>query len=207
MINQYKTRDMKKLHIILIVFLFTITSATFAQFKYGPRIALGSSSLGGGSTSFGIQAGLFINAELRDRVGLQVEVLYSIKNGVDKYTHTNEVSGAKSEWKTKYSFTYIDIPFYFYFPLSKHITFLAGPQFCTINKATQATEGSGVPASETNKQSVSGTDAKMGIAAGLDFDLSSPIRFGLRFTTNGGEEAFKGKSTFIGATMAYYMNW
>ena len=194
---------MKKILFIAIVLLNTIFLQ--AQFKYGPRVSLASTTLGGGSSSFGFQAGVFINAELRDRAGLQAEVLFSVKNGVQKSTVTN-ASGGKNELKTKYSFTYLDIPIYLYFPLSKHINFLIGPQISSISKATEATTGTGVSAEDSKKKDVQGVETKAGFAAGLDFDLSSPIRFGLRYTSTGGE-AFSGKSSFIGVTVAYYMNW
>lgn len=194
---------MKK-HIKIFVGLFLLVSVCSAQLKYGPRVSLGSTSLGGGNTSFGFQVGLFINAELKDRMGIQPEVLFSIKNGSQDGSY--EGSNGPVKTKTRYTFTYIDIPIYGYLPVSKHITFLAGPQIGVVNKATQITTGSGISGDEAKRTDVAGTKAKIGIAAGIDFNLSSPLRFGLRFSTNGGSP-FGGKSTFVGATMAYYMDW
>ncbi|MBL7931544.1 MAG: PorT family protein [Bacteroidia bacterium] len=194
---------MKK-DIIIFVGLFLIASFCSAQLKYGPRVSLGSTSLGGGNTSFGFQVGLFINAELKDRMGLQPEVLFSIKNGSQNGSFEGASGPVKT--KTRYTFTYIDIPLYGYVPVSKHITFLAGPQIGVVNKATQITTGPGISGDDAKRTDVAETKAKMGIAAGIDFNLSSPLRFGLRFSTNGGSP-FGGKSTFVGATMAYYMDW
>ena len=98
---------MKKIT-LLFVFAF-FSSFLNAQFKYGPRLSLGSSNLGSGSSSIGFQAGLFINAEIRDRSGIQFEVLYSVKNGVSKYTVPNS-SGQSVERKDAYSFAYLDLP-------------------------------------------------------------------------------------------------
>lgn len=195
---------MKKSFITFIC-LFMFALHVNAQLKYGPRFSLGSSSLGGGNTSIGFQAGLFINAELKDRMGVQPEVLFSIKMGSQDGSY-EDINGASVSIKTRYTFTYIDIPLYGYVPVSKHITFLAGPQIGVVNKATRITTGTGVSGSEAKRQDVQDTKAKLGIAAGIDFMLSSPVRFGLRFSTNGGSP-FGGKSTFVGATMAYYMDW
>jgi len=194
---------MKKITLLSILFLCALTAG--AQFKYGPRFSLGSSSLGSGSSSLGFQGGLFLNAEIRDKSGVQFEVLYSVKKGAHKYKGTN-AAGQSVDRKDAYSFTYIDIPLYFYFPLSKHIVFLVGPQFSVLNKATVQTSGSGVSTEEGKKRDVAGADTKAGIAAGLDFDLSSPLRLGLRFTTTGGEP-FKGQSSFVALTAAYTMSW
>lgn len=196
---------MKKIKILFITLLLLSASQLDAQLKYGPRVSIGSTSLGGGNSSFGFQIGLFLNAELKDRIGFQPEVLFSIKNGVNKFTVT-DLNGVKQERKTSYTFTYLDIPIYIFMPISKHITFLIGPQISSVNKATQKTTGDGISSSDEERTDVEGTDAKMGFAGGIDFELSSPLKFGLRFSTSGGE-AFSGKSTFVGATLAYSMDW
>lgn len=196
---------MKKFKILLIALVFLSALQINAQLKYGPRVSIGSTSLGGGSSSFGFQIGLFLNAELKDRIGFQPEVLFSMKNGADKFTVT-DINGVKQERKTSYTFTYIDIPIYIFMPISKHITFMVGPQISTVNKATQKTTGDGISSSEEERTDVEGTDAKIGFAGGIDFELSSPLKFGLRFSTSGGEP-FSGKSSFVGATLAYSMDW
>lgn len=191
--------------IIIFASLFLFITVTNAQLKYGPRVSLGSTSLGGGNSSFGFQLGLFINAELKDRMGFQPEVLFSMKNGSQNGSFEG-ANGQVVKTKTRYTFTYIDIPIYGFLPVSKHITFLAGPQIGVVNKATRITTGSGISGEDAKRTDVEETKAKLGIAAGIDFNLSSPLRFGLRFSTNGGSP-FGGKSTFVGATMAYYMDW
>jgi hypothetical protein len=196
---------MKKQH-ILFSFLFTLAVISAgAQCKYGPRLAVGLSSLGGGNSGIAVQAGLFVNAELKDRMGIQGEVLYGIKNGNKDFTQVNS-TGDKVLYTTKYSFTYIDVPIYGYVPLSKHITFLAGPLIGIVNKATERLTGPNVTGEAAEKRDIADTDAKLGFAAGLDFNMASPVRFGLRFATNGGDP-FTGKSSFVGVTMAYYMDW
>lgn len=196
---------MKKSIILIIAIISLCFSTTHAQLKYGPRVGLGSTSLGGGSPSIGFQVGFFLNAELKDRIGFQPEVLFSIKNGVDKFTVPN-ISGGKDERKTSYTFTYLDIPLYLFVPISKHISFLVGPQISSVNKATQKTTGDGVSSADEERTDVEGAATKLGFAGGIDFELSSPVKFGLRFSTTGGE-AFMGKSSFVGLTMAYYMDW
>lgn len=199
---------MKKLNKIFAVLVVLAALPIHAQFTYGPRVSVGLTSLGGGSSSFGFQVGLFLNGELKDRMGIQPEVLFSIKNGVDKYSVDNpNGSATKQERKTSYTFSYIDIPFYGYVPLSKHIRLLIGPQFSVVNKATRKTTGDGLSGSETDRVDVEGElKSDVGIAGGIDFELSSPLKFGLRFSTTGGE-AFSGKSTLVGFTMAYSMDW
>jgi hypothetical protein len=196
---------MKKSSILIIAIMLMSLTQINAQLKYGPRVGLGSTSLGGGSTSFGFQVGIFLNAEIRDRIGFQPEVLFSVKNGVNKFTTTN-AAGAKQERKTTYTFTYLDIPLYVFMPISKHITFLFGPQISSVSKATQKTTGDGVTSADEERTDVEGVDANIGIAGGIDFELSSPLKFGLRFSTTGGE-TFGGKSSFVGVTLAYSMDW
>jgi hypothetical protein len=195
---------MKRIIIATIISLFAISDFS-AQCKYGPRISAGLSSLGGGNSAIGVQAGIFINAELKDRCGVQGEVLYSMFTGNTTSTFT-DATGAKVTYKTKYNFSYVNIPVYGYVPLSKHITFLLGPQFGVVNKGSERLTGPGISSDSSQTQDIPDTKTKLGIAAGIDFNMQSPLRFGIRYSSNGGD-AFKGKASFVGATMAYYMDW
>lgn len=192
---------MKKTHIILAAILMLSITGLKAQFKYGPRVSIGSSSLGEGNSLIGGQVGLLINAELKDRFGVQGEVLFSVKTGYKDFKYTNAV-GAAVTYRTLYTFTYIDIPVYGYFPLSDHLTCLLGPQLGIVNKAKSNTTVGGVEV----KEDIAGAKAKMGIAAGIDVNLKSAYKFGIRFSTNGGD-ALSGKSTFVGVSLAYLLKW
>jgi hypothetical protein len=194
---------MKKIFATILVFV-TLAGSIGAQCKYGPRVSAGLSSFGGGNSGVGIQAGIFINAELKDRIGIQGEVLYSVFNG-SKDVKSYDVASASYVTNTeKYHFVYINVPVYGFVHLSDHINFLAGPMFGIINKATEELTGPNITGDNT--QDISGVKTKLGFAAGIDFQLSSPLRLGLRFSSNGGDP-FSGKATFVGATMAYDMDW
>src|SRR5687767_3920237 len=109
---------MKKTHLIILTCFLISGHCMNGQLRYGPRVGIGMSSLGGGNGSMGFQAGLFVNAELKDRMGLQPEILFTVKNGSQDLKIDNP-NGNPLLWKKKYSFTYLDIPFYFYVPISR----------------------------------------------------------------------------------------
>lgn len=179
---------MKK-NIILLTLLFSLAFTAKAQLKYGPRVSFGSTSLGQGKSLVGFQLGLVINAELRDRMGVQPEILFSVKTASDK------PEGSSAD--VLYTFTYIDIPVYGYVPVSEHITFLAGPQVSVVN---------GAKATAAGKEQTISAKSKVGFAAGIDLNLKSSFKFGLRYTTTGGE-ALSGKSAFLGVSAAYLLKW
>ena len=193
---------MKKTHIILAAMLMFSITGLKAQFKYGPRMSIGSSNLGEGNSLIGGQLGLISNGELKDRFGVQGEVLFSVKTGYKNFESTNPVSGSTATYRTFYTFTYIDIPLYGYFPLCDHLTCLIGPQIGIVNKAKSRTTYGNVDV----KEDIIGAKAKAGIAAGIDINLKSSYKFGLRFSTNGGD-ALGGKSTFVGLSLAYLLKW
>ena len=179
---------MKKI-VILLAFMLSLSIAVNAQLKYGPRISIGSTNLGQGKSLVGFQLGLVINAELKDRMGIQPEILYSYKTG------TLKADGSSTS--TLYTFSYLDIPVYVYLPVSPHITFLAGPQLGVVNSAKSIVNG---------KDYTINAKAKLGFAAGLDLNLKSSFKFGLRYTTTGGEP-LSGKSSFMGVSAAYLLKW
>src|SRR4051812_19692608 len=194
---------MKRSNIILgIITLFLITGVN-AQFKYGPRVGLGMTTLGGGNAGLGLQAGLTINAPIRDRFGFTADILFGRKGGNEKYTvpisHVDTVNGKAQTTVTNYDrkkiyhVTYIDIPVYFYFPFSEHISMLAGINMGIASGGTFKIKGDNLTEAEDKVVDITDLAGGIGITAGLDFASQSPLKIGIRFMTTGGEP-FAGKS-------------
>ena len=107
-----------------IVFLSIFIALSFfasAQFIYGPRVGIGSSSADAGTgasgSGIGVVAGGFLTADIFDKVGLQFEFLFNIKSAsVD----------IGNKGKSSVTYQTMDFPLYLRFPLrcfyKKHYT-------------------------------------------------------------------------------------
>lgn len=175
---------MKK-NIFTILGLFMI-SASFAQFTYGPKLGANMSRLSGDKMMPGFQAGGFVNAELEDRIGIQIDFLWTLKG--TKHVITDSAYVGASINKTVYDVTtktyyrFVDVPICVYFPISKHIRGFAGPQISAFRKAHRTSVSSlgGNPF----EKDITGIAGKVSLCAGFDLSLDSPIIIGVRFVTN-----------------------
>src|ERR1700757_3175191 len=80
---------MKKIFLgILGISLF---SAGYAQFTYGPKLGANMSKLPSDKLMPGFQVGGFLNGELYDRMGIQVDFLWTLKG--TRHTNTDTIIG------------------------------------------------------------------------------------------------------------------
>jgi hypothetical protein len=170
---------MKK--VIIITLLFISTGTLFGQFTYGPRFGLGVATIENADAGFGMHLGVFINAELFDRFGVQPEVLFNIQTGSAE-VGTDDV---------KYNHQTIDVPILIFFPLSKHLRVLVGPMLSNITSSKREVDGT--------KDNTYAPEASSGFAAGLETDAFSKLRFGARYRNAG--------TSTIEVTASYTFDW
>ncbi len=196
-------------------------TVSYAQFTYGPKLGGNMSRLSGDKIMPGFQAGGFVNAELEDRIGLQVDFLWTLKGNKRVVSDSNYATIPTSTYSitTKTYYRFVDVPICVYFPISKHIRGFAGPQISVFRKAKQTSTSSlGGTAVEKN---LSGLQGKVSLCAGIDLNLDSPIIIGVRFVTNkftGGTETSQPSSdpdakqesqklNCVMINVAYRMDW
>jgi hypothetical protein len=206
---------------ILVIIAITLFSTGFAQFTYGPKLGANVSKLPSDNMMPGFQAGGFLNGELYDRMGFQVDFLWTLKGTSNKTTDsvytttTNTVTGVSTTNTSTVSvltgtyYRFVDIPICAYFPISKHIRGFFGPQISVFRHAEQdVTVGS---SSTITKTALAGITTKTSICLGFDLKSNSPIIVGIRFVTN----KFTGGSTTSGTqtlsslmiNVAYRLEW
>jgi hypothetical protein len=155
-----------------------IATFSFAQLTYGPKIGIGAGRIANEMNviSPGFQGGLFVNAELDDRVGIQVECLYSLKG--NKHIYNEGLSGDSVFVRTNYRF--IDVPVSVYFPISKHLRGFLGPQLSWYRGSSQRYENNSVPIYEKKAKNNLNISGKLSFYGGIDFVFDSPIMVGFR---------------------------
>ncbi len=186
-------------NIIVIAALFIMLgSASYAQIDYAPVVGVGMASLDGMDNGINLSGGLMVRADFFDRAGIQIEPLVSLMNG------KNEINATDNE---KITATYLMIPAYIYFGISPHIKLLAGLNFAPSLLSGESTLTSGTVSTTTKLSASPGN----GMAFGLEFDIESSFKFGVRYITVKGDEAAMG--SFSGATSSflvsasYILNW
>lgn len=188
-----------------ILFTIAITAScflsTYAQIEYGVRINAGSSSMGnapaGTSALFGLNfgAGLFAKLELLDRFGIQPEFNYTIRTGGFRNSDDANIY-------TNLSFNYIDIPILLYFPFSKNLSVVVGPQISAVNGSSFT---SYAPKVKEVTGSVPGASSGIGYVIGLMAKFNK-IDLSLRYNVTGGTE-YAGSSSNIQLSLGYAINW
>lgn len=178
-----------------IILFVTIANTAKSQFIYGPHVGVGVSTLGNNDIGVSAEFGMFIRAELMDRLGLQPEFIYSLKTG------SREVTGPPIV-TTSYTFQYFEIPFLFYFPLSDHISIQVGPNFAFgLSGNEKTTSGN------TSADASVNVDAKSGIAAGFVFETGSRLKLGFQYRSTGDGETGHGESSTMIVTSSYLLDW
>lgn len=175
---------MKK--IIIILFLFISTVSAYSQFTYGPRLGFGATTIENANAGFGMHAGVFINAEIFDRIGLQPEILFNFQTGSEEMD-----DGLGGTLDVDYQHQTIDVPILIFFPLSDHLRVLVGPMISSISSAKREVDGD---EDDTYDPSV-----ESGFAVGLETDTFSRLRFGARYR--------KATTSSIEITASYTLDW
>ncbi len=212
--------------IILIIAAIGLFSTGFAQFTYGPKLGVNMSRMANDNLRPGFQAGAFLNGEFYDRMGVQVDFLWTLKGTSNKKTDslitvtTNTITGLPvtntstiSLVSTTY-YRFVDIPICVYFPISEHIRGFVGPQLSMFRHATNTYTAGSAASVKTDKSGIKGETS---ICLGFDFKFDSPIIIGLRFVTNkftggtaGGSAGTEATAQTLNSFMvnfAYKMDW
>lgn len=170
---------------IFIVMGLMIASLSFAQLTYGPKLGGNVSRLPNDKLMPGFQVGGFVNAELEDRIGLQVDFLWTLKGNrhVVKTAEDTAMNITAYTTTTKTYYRFVDVPLCVYFPISKHIRGFVGPQISVFRKAHEKTTST-APGSILVEKDLTGIKGKVSFCAGFDLNLDSPIIIGVRFVTN-----------------------
>jgi len=209
--------------IFLVILGVCLFSAGFAQFTYGPKLGVNMSKLPNDNLRPGFQAGGFLNGEFYDRIGIQVDFLWTLKGNSHTHTDslrtvtTNTTTGAitvNTSTVAVISTTYyrfVDVPICVYFPISEHIRGFVGPQVSVFKHASQSVT---VGSASAVKNDISGIKGQTSICLGFDLKSNSPIIFGVRFVTNkftggGGSTDPKNPQTLSSfmINVAYRLNW
>lgn len=202
-----------------LLYIMTVLLSAYglqAQMIYGPKIGVNTSRLANDNIMPGFHVGGFVNAELRDRIGLQVDFLWALKGNKNILESTSTgTSTSKVEITTTTYYRFIEVPLTFYFPISQHIRGFVGPQLNLYRKGHQTVEYPG-----TSKESNVSGNGKASIIAGFDFVFDSKVTFGLRFVSNkfttgasaspdgdGSTEPEATRLNSIMATIGYKMDW
>ncbi len=210
---------MKK--IIFILFGISLFFTNFAQLTYGPKLGGNISRLANDNLRPGFQLGAFVNGELYDRMGLQVDFLWTLKGNSHTRTDTTYSTVTTGTTTTINTSTvaviattyyrFVDVPICAYFPISNHIRGFAGPQLSVFRRASQTVSvGSKTPV----VTDITGIKGQVSICLGFDFKFDSPIIFGVRFVTNkftgGTGSSTDTKAQTLNSFMinvAYKMDW
>ncbi len=174
---------MKK--IIIILFLFISTATAYSQFTYGPRFGFGATTIENVNAGFGFHAGVFINAEIFDRFGVQPEIIYNFQTGSDE----QDAGGTTID--INYQHQTIDVPILVFFPLSDHLRVLIGPMLSSISSSKREVDG--------DEDDTYNPEASNGFAVGLETDTFSRLRFGARYRQAG--------TSSIEVTASYTIDW
>jgi len=194
---------MKKLIIsILIICAAFSVQAQYNFLDYGVRASLGVSNLEGNSKiGASINAGLFIQVDVFDRIGLGFDLMPGLKTG--KY----EQDAGTEIIDHKYTFFAMDGLLYFYFPISDNLSIEFGKNvFSTHLSEKYKVDGK-------IQEGYSTSEVKGGLIAGLKIQLSSSSELGIRYFTSkitetAGEGYLQGgRSGVFNVTFAQDINW
>ncbi len=215
-------KNMKK--ILLLIAVLGLFSTGVAQFTYGPKLGVNMAKFSGDRMLPGGQAGLFVNGELWDRIGVQVDFLWTLKGSknvkenqvytVTQNTLTGNFDSTLSTNTTTHTsyYRFVDIPICAYFPISEHIRGFFGPQLSIFRGGHEKYVYSG----KTTENDITGVTGQMSWIGGFDLKSNSPIIFGVRFVSNkfgigtkqsgAGDDNTKSLNAFM-INLGYRMSW
>jgi hypothetical protein len=181
---------MKKIFLLIIAAGLSLSG--WAQFTYGPKLGVNMAKFSGEKIMPGAQAGMFLNGELWDRLGVQVDFLWTMKGSKSEKTDTlttvttNTMTGTvttttstATATRTAY-YRFVDIPICAYFPISDHIRGFFGPQLSIFRGGKQKATSGG----QSSESDITGVTGEMSWTGGFDFQFNSPIILGVRFASN-----------------------
>ncbi len=165
----YTFRIMKKSMMVLTVMLFTLSTISFSQVKFGLKGGLNvteiSMEMDGFSKSpdsrMGAVAGAFVNLRLSNSIGIQPELLYSMKG-----------SNFEADVVTKLDYLSVPVMVKYYFG---GFNLQAGPMFDFLLSAEEEYDGE----EEDLKDIVKGMD--LGLGFGLGYELPLGLSFDARY--------------------------
>lgn len=197
---------MKKLFIIGAVMLFCVSTASFAQAKFGVKAGVNIANYAGddaGDMDSRVAPlfGAFVRMHLSDKLAFQPEILYSMKGA----TGSGEIEGVNVDVTERID--YIDVPLMLKLYVSNGFNIQAGPQLSFLLSAEGEFEGGGVSVTEDYKEYMKGTDFGFNIGAGYDFDfgLGFDVRYslGLSNVVDEGDSEIKNKAFQLGVSYAF----
>ncbi len=185
---------MKK--IILSIALTTLSFFSFSQYiDYGLRLNTGYSTLGDKHKGFAIDGGLYINADIKDRIGIGAEILlggrFVVNSEERDVTSISSITGNDITTKVTDRSTVIasnmNIPLYIYFPFSKHLTLELGGVLSSSGSGRETTSSTESGSGTTKFKSIL-FNPKGGLLCGIKFRPNQNTEVGIRYmATSKGE--------------------
>ena len=167
---------MKNIIVYIIISILSIGTLS-AQYHYGIKGGLNytnnvvnqQSTINDSKYKAGIHFGIFASADVTQKVNLQTELLYSSKGY--KYTETVDVAGGNL------NLNYLTLPILVGYRISETFLVNIGPEMGYLVSAYSKFDSEKIDVSRTwdNKFDI-------GIAAGLEFNISEKVLLGVRYT-------------------------
>ncbi|WP_010421878.1 porin family protein [Anaerophaga thermohalophila] len=186
---------MKKLFFIAAVMLLCVSTASFAQAKFGVKAGLNIASLSGDDAEdldsrLAPFFGGFVNISFSDKLSFQPELLYSMKGAKYSDSGSESIGGItyNYEEESKVKLNYLDIPLMLKINLGSGFNLQAGPQIGLLLSAEEEFEytasGGDMNESESEttdiKDDLKGMNFGLNVGAGYDFgSLGVDIRYSL----------------------------
>lgn len=154
--------------------LLLLTTVSFGQIGFGPRIGLNMANMVGVNTNTKFRPSLVIGAYaklgLSDNIAFQPELLFSMKGA--KYKN--------GTYKETLAQNYVDVPLLFNFGKSQGMHFLVGPQPSFLISSKDKSNFSGKDVITDTKKLYKGMD--VGALFGLGYQAEGGFNLDLRFT-------------------------
>lgn len=181
---------MKKLCLVALAAIFSLTAVNAQDVKYGPKLGLNLASLNGddadeldGRTSFNV--GGAVEIPISEKFSFQPEFLYSAQGA--KFEETFVEQGISVDTETTIRLDYINVPLMAKYYVAEGFSLEVGPQIGILLtseaevEASAVVNGETVSASETQdlKDDTNGID--FGVNLGLGYTLENGLNFGARY--------------------------
>ena len=171
-------------NLTILSFIFCLTSAPLvAQVQLGAKLGANISKFGGDNSEFekakiGGHLGVWASFLVRDKIGLQPELLFSLQGSKTDFSNSNYI--------------YIALPLLVKYLINENLTVLLGPQFGLLASAKQKIDGSG-----TFDEKEFLTTGDLGAVIGLMYTINIVAHIYVRYVlglTNINSVSFSGSS-------------